>query len=109
MKDKSKIEQSIELLNEDLMTEKNWGAALVLSSIYLSPKEYGADLEDDITKVLAYAYLSSRLRGDRDTEAFNNVDNRFIDAMEKELSPKLIKQSRAIYLEMLAKMNAVSP
>jgi|GEM_PF-1540076 len=108
MKDTSKINQSITLFEEDLVKEQNWHSAMVLSSIYLDPKRYGADLEDDITKVLAYAYLSSRLRGDRDTENFNNVDDRFIEAMEKELSPKLIKQSKAIYLEMMAKIAAKS-
>lgn len=106
MKDTSKINKSITLLEEDLVKERNWQSATVLSGIYLDSKRYGADLEDDITKVLAYAYLSSRLRGDRNAEEFNNVDNRFIEAMEKELSPKLIKQSRAIYLEMMTKINA---
>lgn len=108
MKDISKIDKIIQLLKDDLSTEANWQSAMVLSSIYLDPKRYGADIEDDITKVLAYAYLSSELRGDRDAEEFNNVDNRFIEAMEKELSPKLIKQSKAIYLEMMAEITTTS-
>ncbi|MGP5231831.1 hypothetical protein, partial [Psychrobacter celer] len=45
MKDKSKINKSIRLLNEDLMLEKNWEASMVLSSIYLSPEKYGATFE----------------------------------------------------------------
>lgn len=106
MRDTLKIDESIALFQEDLIKERNWQSAMVLSSIYLDPEKYGADLEDDITKVLAYAYLTRKLRGGRDAEEFNNVDNRFIEAMEKELSPKIIKQSRAVYLEMMAEMNA---
>ena len=105
MKDVSKIEKSIQLLKDDLSTEANWESALMLSSIYLKFDAEGEDLESSIIQAVAYAYLSRKLRENIDTEGFNNVDNRFVEAMEKELSPRLIKQSRAIYLEMLAEIN----
>lgn len=61
MKYKSKIEVSIKLYNEDLMIEKNWASSLTLSSIYLSPKEYGAKQEPNIIKALAYVYITRDL------------------------------------------------
>ncbi|WP_201587329.1 sel1 repeat family protein [Psychrobacter sp. HII-4] len=105
IKDKSKINQSITLLNEDLMLEKNWESSMALFSIYLSPDEYGASLDDDIAKVLAYAYITNELRAGRHEEELNSVDKRFIAAMEKELRPEMLKQAKALYLEMMAQMN----
>ena len=106
MKNKFKIIRTIDLLNEDLMMEKNWESALALMNIYLYPEDYGADFEPDIVKTLAYAHVSSDLRGGRDVGEFNNVDTRFVEAMQTELSPETLKQAKALYLEIMAKMNA---
>lgn len=105
MKDKSKGDESIKLLNEDLMLEKNWESALALMNIYLYPEEYGANLEPDLVKTLAYAYVSSDLRDGRHENEFNNVDTRFAEAMQTELPPETLKQAKAMYLELMAKMN----
>lgn len=106
MKNKSKIIRIIELLNEDLMLEKNWESALALMTIHLYPEECGANLEPDLVKTLAYAYVSSDLRDGRHEDWFNNVDTRFAEAMQTELSPETLKQAKALYLELMAKMNS---
>lgn len=105
MKDKSKIDESIKLYEEDLMLEKNWQSALVLMNIYLYPEDYGAKLEPDLVKTLAYAYVSSDLRDGRNENEFNSVDTRFAEAMQTELPPETLKQAKALYLEIMAKMN----
>lgn len=106
MKNKSKIIRIIELLNEDLMLEKNWESALALMTIHLYPEEYGANLEPDLVKTLAYAYVSSDLRDGRYEDEFNGVDTRFAEAMQTELSPETLKQAKALYLELMAEMNS---
>ena len=105
MKNKFKIIRTIDLLNEDLMMEKNWESALALMNIYLYPEDYGADFEPDIVKTLAYAHVSSDLRGGRDVGEFNNVDTRFVEAMQTELSPETLKQAKAMYFELMSKMD----
>lgn len=106
MKDKSKIDKSIELYKEDLMIEGNWQSALLLMNIYLYPEEFGAKLEPDLVNTLAYAYVSSDLRDGRHEDGFNNVDTRFAEAMQTELPPETLKQAKALYLELMAKMNS---
>lgn len=108
MKDKSKIKKSVKLYEEDLMSEQNWQSALALMNIYLYPEDYGAKLEPDLVKTLAYAYVSSDLRDGRYEDEFNNVDTRFAEAMQTELSPETLKQAKALYLELMAKMNSQS-
>lgn len=105
MKDKSKGDESIKLLKADLMMERSWESALALMNIYLYPEEYGAKLEPDLVKTLAYAYVSSDLRDGRHEDEFNSVDTRFTEAMQTELPPKTLKQAKAMYLELMAKMN----
>ena len=105
MKDKSKIDESIELYKDDLMIEKNWKSALILMTIYSNPEKYGAYIEPDLIKTLAYAYVSSDLRDGRNENEFNGVDTRFAEAMQTELSPETLKQAKALYLEIMAKMN----
>ena len=105
MKDKSKINESINLYQDDLMIEKNWQSALALMTIHLYPEEYGATFEPDLVKTLAYAYVSSDLRDGRNENGFNNVDTRFAAAMQTELPPETLKQAKALYLEMMAQMN----
>ena len=105
MKDKSKINKSIKLLKADLMMERNWQSALALMNIYLYPEDYGSKLEPDLIKTLAYAYVSSDLHDGRYEDEFNNVDTRFAEAMQTELSPETLKQAKALYLELMAKMN----
>lgn len=104
MKDKSKIDESIELYKEDLLVEKNWQSALALMNIYLDPEEYGAEPEPNLVKTLAYAYVSSDLRDGRNENEFNSVDTRFARAMQTELSPETLKQAKAFYLELMSKM-----
>lgn len=106
MKDKSKIDESIELYKEDLIMEGNWQSALALMNIYLDPEKYGAKPEPNLVKTLAYAYVSSDLRDGRHEAWFNNVDTRFAEAMQTELSPETLKQARALYLEFMAKINS---
>ena len=105
MKDKSKIDESIELYKEDLLVEKNWQSALALMNIYLDPEEYGAKPEPDLVKTLAYAYVSSDLRDGRNENESNNVDTRFARAMQTELSPETLKQAKAMYFELMSKMD----
>ena len=105
IKDKSKINESINLYQDDLMIEKNWQSALALMTIHLYPEEYGATFEPDLVKTLAYAYVSSDLRDGRNENGFNNVDTRFAAAMQTELPPETLKQAKALYLEMMAQMN----
>lgn len=105
IKDKSKVDESIELYKEDLTTEQNWQSALALMNIYLAPEEYGAEFEPDIVKTLAYAYVSSDLRDGQNVGDFNNVDTRFAQAMQTELPPETLKQAKAMYFELMAKMN----
>ncbi len=105
MKDKSKIDESIKLYKEDLMSERNWQSALALMNIYLDPEEYGAKPEPNLVKTLAYAYVSSDLRDGRNENEFNSVDTRFARAMQTELSPETLKQAKALYLELMAKIN----
>lgn len=105
MKDKSKIDESIKLYQDDLMLEKNWESALILMTIYSNPEKYGANIEPDLIKTLAYAYVSSDLRDGRNEDEFNGVDTRFARAMQTELSPETLKQAKAIYFELMAKMN----
>ena len=105
MKDKSKGDEIIKLLKADLLLEKNWESALALMNIYLYPKDYGASIEPDLVKTLAYAYVSSDLRDGRLEDEFNNVDTRFVEAMQTELPPKTLKQAKAMYLNLMAKMN----
>jgi hypothetical protein len=106
MKNKSKIIRTIELLNEDLMLEKNWESALALMTIHLYPEEYGANLEPDLVRTLAYAYVSSDLRDGRYEDEFNGVDTRFAEAMQTELSSETLKQAKAMYLELMIKINS---
>ena len=105
MKDKSKGDESIQLLKADLLLEKNWESALALMNIYLYPEDYGASIEPDLVKTLAYAYVSSDLRDGRHEDEFNNVDTRFVEAMQTELPPETLKQAKAMYLNLMAKMN----
>lgn len=105
MKDKSKGDESIKLLNEDLMIDRNWQSALALMNIYLYPEEYGANIEPDLVKTLAYAYVSSDLRDGYDVGNFNNVDTRFAEAMEQELPTETLKQAKDLYKEIKAEMN----
>ena len=105
IKDKSKINESIELYKEDLMTEQNWQSALALMNIYLDPEEYGAKPEPDLVKTLVYAYVSSDLRKGRYEDEFNSVDTRFAKAMQTELPPETLKQAKAMYFELMAKMD----
>ncbi|MEN2751938.1 hypothetical protein AAIR29_09875 [Psychrobacter sp. FBL11] len=105
MKDKSKGDESIKLYKDDLMMEKNWESALALMTIHLYPEEYGAKLEPDLVKTLAYAYVSSDLRDGRYEDEFNGVDTRFAEAMQTELSPETLKQAKAMYLDLMSKMN----
>jgi len=106
IKDISKIDKSIELYQDDLMIEKNWQSALALMNIYLYPEEFGSKLEPDLVKTLAYAYVSSDLRDGRHEDGFNNVDTRFAKAMQTELPPETLKQAKALYLELMAKMSS---
>ena len=106
MKDKSKIDQSIQLYKDDLMLEGNWQSALALMNIYLDPEKYGAKPEPSLVKTLAYAYVSSDLRDGRQEDGFNNVDTRFAEAMQTELPPETLKQAKALYLELMAKMSS---
>lgn len=106
MKNKSKIIRTIELLNEDLMLEKNWESALALMTIHLYPEEYGANLEPDLVKTLAYAYVSSDLRDGRYEDEFNSVDTRFVEAMQEELPYETLKQAKALYLELMTNMDS---
>ena len=106
MKDKSKIDESIMLYKDDLMMEKNWQSALALMNIYLDPEKYGAKPEPNLVKTLAYAYVSSDLRDGRQEDGFNNVDTRFAEAMQTELPPETLKQAKALYLELMAKMSS---
>ncbi|MGP5505418.1 hypothetical protein [Psychrobacter celer] len=105
MKNEAKIKESIKLYQDDLMIEKNWQSALALMTIHLYPEEYGATFEPDLVKTLAYAYVSSDLRDERNENGFNNVDTRFAAAMQKELPPETLKQAKALYLEMMSQMN----
>ncbi|MBE0441217.1 sel1 repeat family protein [Psychrobacter sp. FME13] len=104
IKDKSKIDKSIKLYEEDLMIEQNWQSALALMNIYLDPEEYGAKPKPNLVKTLAYAYVSSDLRKGQDVGEFNNVDTRFAKAMQTELSPETLKKAKAMYFELMAKM-----
>ena len=106
MKNEAKIDEGIELYKEDLMIEKNWQSALALMNIYLYPEEFGAKLEPDLVKTLAYAYVSSDLRDGRHEDGFNNVDTRFAKAMQTELPPETLKQAKALYLELMAKIHS---
>ena len=38
-------------------------------------------------------------------DEFNNVDTRFVEAMQTELPPETLKQAKAMYLNLMAKMN----
>ena len=106
MKDKSKGDESIKLLKADLMIERNWQSALALMNIYLYPEDYGANIEPDLVKTLAYAYISSDLRDGRHENEFNNVDTKFVEAMQKELPYETSEQAKALYLELMTKMNS---
>ena len=107
LKDKSKIDESIKLYKEDLMSEQNWQSALALMTIYLYPEEFGAKIEPDLVKTLAYAYVSSDLRDGRHENDFNGVDTRFIEAMEQELPAETLKQAKSLYKEIKSEMNKV--
>lgn len=74
-------------------------------NIYLYPEEYGAKFEPDLVKTLAYAYVSSDLQDGRHENEFNNVDTRFVEAMEQELPSETLQQAKALYLELMAQMN----
>ena len=104
---KSKIDESIKLYKEDLMSEQNWQSALALMTIYLYPEEFGAKIEPDLVKTLAYAYVSSDLRDGRHENDFNGVDTRFIEAMEQELPAETLKQAKSLYKEIKSEMNKV--
>lgn len=106
MQDKTKGNKSIELYSEDLMTEKNWESALALMNISLYPEEFGVTLEPDLVKTLAYAYVSNDLCNGRYEDNFNNVDTKFVEAMQKELPSETIEQAKALYLELMTKMNS---
>ncbi len=106
MQDKTKGDKSIELYSEDLMLEKNWESALALMNIYLYPEEFGANLEPNIVKALAYAYVSSNLRDGRYEDNFNSVDTRFVEAMQKELPYETLEQAKALFLELMTKMDS---
>lgn len=103
MKDKSKIHESIKLLNEDLILEKNWGSSLILSSIYLNPEEFGID--KDVVKTLAYAYITRELRKDIIKPRVANVENNAIELLPQIMTPEQIKQAKALYIKLMAQMN----
>lgn len=103
MKDKSKIYRSIDLLNEDLILEKNWESALMLSNIYLNPEEFGID--KDVVKTLAYAYITRDLRKDVIEPRVANVEDDVIELLPQVLSSKQLKQAKVLYLELMTQMN----
>lgn len=106
MKYKSKGDESIKLLKADLMIERNWQSALALMNIYLYPEDYGANIEPDLVKTLAYAYISSDLRDGRHENDFNNVDTKFVEAMQEELPYETLEQAKALYLELMTEMDS---
>ena len=104
MKDKYKINESIDLLNRDLILEKNWESSLILSNIYLNPEEFGID--KNLVKTLAYAYITRDLRRDIIEPRVANVENEVIEILPQVLTPEQLKQAKALYLELMAKMNS---
>lgn len=103
MKDKYKINESIDLLNRDLILEKNWESSLILSNIYLNPEEFGID--KNVVKTLAYAYITRDLRKDVIEPRVANVENDVIELLPQVMTIEQLKQAKALYLEIMAKMN----
>lgn len=107
LKDKSKIDKSIELYKGDLLVEKNWASSTALSGIYLNPAEFGSEL--NYTKALAYAYITRDLRkdlfDDPANEMFENVEDDLIELLPRSLTPEQLKQAKELYSELMAKMN----
>lgn len=108
LKDKSKIDDSINLYKEDLLAEKNWESSAALLAIYLNPEKFGAEL--DYVKALTYAYVTRDLRkdlvNDPANDMFENVEDDLIELLPRSLTPEQLQQAKAMYLEMMAKMNS---
>ena len=108
LKDKSKIDDSIELYKEDLIIEKNWESSYALAGIYLNPEKFGAEL--DYVKALAYAYVTRDLRknlvNDFIDDQIPNDENDLIELLPRSLTPEQLKQAKALYLELMAKINS---
>lgn len=107
MKDKSKIEESIELYQDDLMLEKNWLSSLGLMAIYLYPEKFGA--KANYVKALAYAYITRDLRkklvNDSTNHQIANVEVGVIKRLSQVLTLEQLKQAKALYLELMAEMS----
>lgn len=107
LKDKSKIEKSIELYKDDLLVEKNWESSTALSGIYLNPEEFGSEL--NYVKALAYAYITRDIRkdlvNDPANEMFENVEDDLIELLPRSLTPEQLQQAKSLYLALTAKMN----
>ncbi|WP_201587348.1 sel1 repeat family protein [Psychrobacter sp. HII-4] len=110
LKDKSKIDDSIELYKDDLLAEKNWESSTALSGIYLNPEEFGSEL--NYVKALAYAYVTRDIRkdivNDPANEMFENVEDDLIELLPRSLTPDQLEQAKVLYLEITEKMNSQS-
>lgn len=110
LKDKSKVDKSIELYKEDLIIEKNWESAAALLAIYLNPEEFGSNT--DYVKALAYAHITRDLRKNIVDDSINdrtaNVDSEAIELLPRSLTPEQLKQAKALYLKLTEKMNSQS-
>jgi len=104
MKDKPKIDKSIDLYEDDLMLEGNWESSLALANIYLNPEEFGSN--KDMVKTLAYAYVTRDLRKDVVEPRVANVEDKVIKLLPQALSSEQLKQAKALYLELMAEMNS---
>ncbi|MGP5495667.1 hypothetical protein ACTXNC_13460, partial [Psychrobacter celer] len=110
LKDKSKIDESIELYKEDLLVEKNWESSAALLAIYLNPEEFGSNT--DYVKALAYARITRDLRKNIVNDPINdrtaNVDDEAIELLPRSLTYEQLQQAKALYLEITEKMNSQS-
>lgn len=108
LRDKSKIDESIELYKEDLLVEKNWESSTALSGIYLNPEEFGSEL--NYIKALAYAYITRDIRkdlvNDPANEMFENLEDDLIELLPRSLTPEQLKQAKDLYLEFMAKISS---
>ena len=108
MKDKSKIEKSIELYEDDLMLQKNWESSYALLAIYLNPEKFGSDT--DYVKALAYAYITRDLRKDLVSNSIDdqisNDENEAIELLPRSLTPEQLQQAKVLYLELMAKISS---
>lgn len=110
LKDKSKVDKSIELYKDDLIIDKNWESAYALVAIYLNPEKFGANT--DYVKALAYAYITRDLRKDLVNNSIDdqipNDENEAIELLPRSLTPEQLQQAKELYLELTEKMNSQS-